>query len=105
MSRLHPPVRLGGGAPVEDLCGALRAVGFPRGAHFGQETSEVVAGGFGVGEGCGQGDPSGVGGDPVGVGGEGHADVLLVAAGGRGSRCAAAQVRQDGWGGLLVARL
>lgn len=37
--------------------------------------------------------------------GESRTNVLLVAAGGRGSWCAASQVRQDGYGGLLVARL
>ncbi|WP_330240553.1 hypothetical protein [Streptomyces sp. NBC_00525] len=37
--------------------------------------------------------------------GEGRTRVLLVAAGGCGSWCAAGQVRQDGCGSLLVARL
>ena len=83
----------------------LGVVEFPLGAHFGQEASGVVAGGLGVGEGCGQGGPSGIGEDPVGVVGEGRAEVLLEAAGGVGSWGAAGQVRQDGCGGLLVARL
>ncbi len=37
--------------------------------------------------------------------GEGRANVLFEAAGGCGSWCAVGQVRQDGCGGLLVARL
>ncbi|GAA5208608.1 hypothetical protein GCM10023323_28810 [Streptomyces thinghirensis] len=61
-----------------------------------------MAGGFGVGEGGGQGSPDRVGEDPVGVVGEGHANVLFEAVSGCGSWCAAGQ---DGWGGLLVARL
>ncbi|TGZ13173.1 hypothetical protein DV517_72570 [Streptomyces sp. S816] len=83
----------------------LGAVELPLGTDFGQEASGVVAGGLGLGEGCGQGGPSGVGENPVGVVGVGRADVLLVAAGGCGSWCAAGQVRQDGCGGLLVASL
>lgn len=83
----------------------LGAVEFSLGAHLGQKASGSVTGGLSVGEGCGQGGPSGVGEDPVGVVREGHVNVLLEAAGGRGSRCAAGQVGQDGWGSLLVARL
>ncbi|GGQ13747.1 hypothetical protein GCM10010215_43360 [Streptomyces virginiae] len=64
-----------------------------------------MAGGLGVGEGCGQGGPSGVGEDPVSVVGEGRANVLLETTDSCGSWCAAGQVSQDGCGGLLVARL
>ncbi len=103
--RLRPPVRLSGDAPVEDLRGALGAVELSLGAHLDQETSGIVAGGFGLGEGGGQGAPSGVGEDSVGVVGEGRANVLFEAVGGCGSWRAAGQVSQDGCGGLLVARL
>lgn len=104
-SGLRSPVRLSRDAPVEDLGEVLGAVEFPLGAHLGQEASGVVASGFGVGEGCGQGGPSGVGEDPVGVVGEGRAEVPLEAAGGLGSWCVAGQLCQDGCGGLLVAGL
>lgn len=64
-----------------------------------------MAGGLGLGEGCGQGGLSGFGEYPVGVVGEGGAHVLLESAGDGGSWCSVGKLRQDGCGGLLVAGL
>lgn len=64
----------------------LGAVEFPLGCDLGQEVPGVVAGGFGAGEGSGQGGPGGIGQDAVGVVGDDRAKVLLEVAGGCGAR-------------------